>query len=83
MNSVVHISKIFDEKNTFYATQNISSIYDCLKIHLIKMTKILTIPSIEKPVNSAQIPKVPPKLAILSLNVVLASSTVISTSGLL
>ena len=47
------------------------------------MTKKLMIPNKEIPVSSAQMPKVPPKLAILSLNVVLASKTVISTIGFL
>ena len=40
------------------------------------------IPSNEQPVSSAQIPNVPPKLAILSVRVVLAFNTVTSTSGL-
>ena len=40
-------------------------------------------PRREHPVNSAQIPKVPPKLAILSVVVVLTSSLFISISELL
>ena len=40
-------------------------------------------PNNEHPVNSAHIPKVPPKLAILSVRVVLAFKTVVSISGLL
>ena len=48
---------------------------------LIEIMIKLIIPRREKPVSSAQIPKVPPKLAILSDRVVLESSIVISTSG--
>ena len=48
---------------------------------LIRITKMFRIPSREKPVSSAHIPNVPPKLAILSDRVVLESRTVISTFG--
>ena len=54
-----------------------------LKSNLNKMISKFIIPSKEHPVSSAHIPKVPPKLAILSVIVVLTSSLFISTSELL
>ena len=51
--------------------------------NLIKMMNRFIIPNNEQPVRSAHIPNVPPRLAILSDNVILASRTVISISGLM
>ena len=69
-------------------TKNIEALYERLKIHLLKISlkdKIIKLinPRREHPVNSAQMPKVPPKFAILSVVVVLTSSLVISISELL
>ena len=53
--------------------------YSCvLKMNFIKMMNRFIIPNNEQPVRSAHIPNVPPRLAILSDNVILASRTQLS-----
>ena len=54
-----------------------------LNSNLNEMISKFIIPRSEHPVSSAQIPKVPPKLAILSVIVVLTSNLFISNSDLL
>ena len=56
-------------------------LWNCVNLNnsLNESKNMLIMPKRENPVSSAHIPNVPPKLAILSDNVYLASSTVIPT----